>query len=490
MILLPGMHVRPLGWHQSLLYVDKPIHIELAKGATLKLADNQSVLLTDPEITIDHGIKKINDLEMGGTYDLKRGPLLLTVKIDSAGTEGSPDTFSWAIGVFKKPVQAKIAITGDWQSLTNGIKVRFGQTNGHNKGAFWFVSYDGRPSYGIRLGHGTQENHIENVRITGQGTIDLNSQNNVQPSPMVKDISACVLVHGRVRNVHIEGITMTNTMRSVMLYGEHTGKFLPGGGVRGGESFDAENISILSTRTINPGGAAYLLGHPSHRGRLKNVRCNFNTMESATTSLEPNFKLDGYEVIGNLIQSGGLAVHCWRRSTNGAIEHNVRFGDAKGRPVVLNNAPGGWKRSEKLTFFGNINLQKGPLPEPLAATTELPAGHLMLHAVTEDATPQTLDAAKGRSLVLPAARSAYRLMVLARGKDGGEYAAFAAGRKIQSSLEGLKLSDDWIVPASRSNNALQLHVRAEGKAIQVEVRGLPGKKLTWVARLELLPAGL
>lgn len=58
--------------------------------------------------------------------------------------------------------------------------------------------------------------------------------------------------HGRVRNVHIEEIAIqTNTNRSVMLYGEHTGQFLAGGGVTPGESFDAENIDIFYTRTIN-----------------------------------------------------------------------------------------------------------------------------------------------------------------------------------------------------------------------------------------------
>ena len=51
----------------------------------------------------------------------------------------------------------------------------------------------------------------------------------------VKNINACVLIHGRVRKVLIEDITMTDTMRSVMAYGEHTGKFLPGGKVGPGD---------------------------------------------------------------------------------------------------------------------------------------------------------------------------------------------------------------------------------------------------------------
>lgn len=38
-VFLPGVHEHKLGKHRSILYVDKPIHIELRAGATLKLAD-------------------------------------------------------------------------------------------------------------------------------------------------------------------------------------------------------------------------------------------------------------------------------------------------------------------------------------------------------------------------------------------------------------------------------------------------------------------
>ncbi len=232
---LPGLHQHPLRKHQAILYVDKPIDIELMAGAVLKLKDGQTTLLPDAEITTDHGArKKLDDLAAGGHYDLGLGPVILTIRIDAEGAGGTPDSFSWGVGVLPGRMHQKVPITDEWQSLTNGIQIRFGKTTGHNTGSLWFLSYDGRESYGIRVGHGLQEQYIDNVRIHGAGTIDLNSQNNVQPSIMVKDISACVLVHGRVRNVWIEGITMTNSMRSVMLYGEHTGKFLAGGGTVSG----------------------------------------------------------------------------------------------------------------------------------------------------------------------------------------------------------------------------------------------------------------
>ena len=62
-------------------------------------------------------------------------------------------------------------------------------------------------------------------------------------------------------------------------------------------------------------------------------------MVTAGTALEPNFNLDHYEVIGNVIKSGTLAIHCWRRSSNGRIEHNVRIENRPNHPVVRAHSP-------------------------------------------------------------------------------------------------------------------------------------------------------
>jgi hypothetical protein len=367
LVFLPGLHQHRLGRHRSMLYIEKPVEIELQSGATLKLADGETVLEATPEITTDHGAsKKLDDLVVGGEYDLSLGNkgysndmapgnTVYSIVIDGEAHDNTPDTFAWGVGkLFDKRVQG-VPITGDWQELIGGVKIRFENRTGHNKGSLWFVSYDGRESYGIRIGHGLQPDYIENIRIIGKGTIDLNSTHNIQPSGLVKDIKACILVHGRVRNVLVQDITMTDTMRSVMLYGEHTGKFLAGGAVTPGESFDAENIDIFYTRTINPKGSGYLLGHPSHRGHLHNVRCNHNYMETATTAIEPNFQLDGYEVIDNIIKSNGQAIHCWRMSANGVVTDNIRIHDNTGKPVVVANAPGGWKPPFNLVQKNNRN---------------------------------------------------------------------------------------------------------------------------------------
>jgi hypothetical protein len=365
LVFMPGLHVHGLGKHRAMLYVDKPVEIELKEGATLKLADGVCQKESTGEITTDQDAgKKLDDLEIGGAFDLKGpahegaelyGSTVYTLRIDGLGEVGKPDTFAWGDAQLGKTLHTSVPITGDWQELSHGVKVKFGHQSGHSLRSLWFVSYDGPEAYGIRIGHGKQADYIENVRIIGKGTIDLNSSRNAQPSGLVKNINACVLVHGRVRNVLVEGITMTNTMRSVMCYGEHTGKFLPGGKVGPGESFDAENITIQRTRTLNPGGAAYLLGHPSFRGGLRNVKCNHNYVETGLTAIEPNFNLDGYEVIDNIIKSDGQAIHCWRHSKNGIITDNLRVGDVSGKPVVVLGAPAGWEKPEPPKQANNRN---------------------------------------------------------------------------------------------------------------------------------------
>jgi hypothetical protein len=349
-------------------------------GATLKLADDVCRPMTLGEITTDQDSRgdKLDDLEVGGEFDGAKNPLVapelygaivFTIVIEKGGADGAADTFRWGDGkLFDTPNQ-NVPITGDWQTLSHGVKIRFASRNGHAPGSLWFVSCGGPPAYGIRIGHGTGKDYIEKVTIRGSGTIDLNSQNNRLPSGLVKDINACVLIHGRVRDVLVEGITMTNTMRSVMCYGEHTGKMLAGGKSGPGESFDAQRITIRRTRTINPNGAAYLLGHPSHRGRLLDVTCKQNYMETSLTAIEPNFNLDGYEVIGNVIKSDGQAIHCWRHSKNGVVADNLRVHDNSGKPVVVLGAPRGWQPPEPPRQENNRN----HLADPTTSSPVSPA---------------------------------------------------------------------------------------------------------------------
>ena len=529
-VFRPGLHLQKLGAHRSMVYVDKPLDIELEAGAVLKLADGQSVLERAPEITTDHGAPKtIDDFEVGGNYDLGLGEVIYTVRVDGEGT------FTWGSGGTFDLQHSKVPITGDWQELSHGVKVRFPSKSGYSVGSLWFLSYDGPEAYGIRIGHGTQTGYIDGVRIYGRGTIDLNSQNNAQPSGLVKNINACVLVHGRVRNVSVEGITMTNTIRSVMLYGEHTGKFLQGGDVGPGESFDAENISIFHTRTINPRGSGYLLGHPSHRGRLRKVRCNYNYMETATTSIEPNFQLDQYEVIGNVIKSAGRAIHCWRRSTNGLIVDNVRIDDTTGKEVVMVNAPGAWQHPENIILRDNRNHLSEPLGNwsnvaggqdnsatgAFAAVTggkgniaaapysrahghqarALRAGEdvisagafesagdaqssvLVARGLTQDDATVELRPANGYITLARDSSVSFRLLVVGRSESGKEQAAFEAAGIAYWSGEQVVVKLQRNAPLADSGATLSIH---GGERVRIEIRGVAGAKMRWVARVELV----
>lgn len=536
LVFLPGLHVNPLRRHQSMLYLEKSIDVELMEGATLRLTDGQTMLETDePELTIDHGApKRLDDFHAGGHYDGSVGQAYFVVKIDGEGSGGSPDTFEWGLGDFHNPTHHRVAITGDWQLLSHGVEIRFDAKVGHNVGSTWVLSYDGRESYGIRVGHGTQREYIENVRIFGRGTIDLNHSGNVQPTGWVKNISACVLIHGRVRNVSVGQITMTNTMRSVMVYGEHTGRFLRGGGTEGGESFDAEKISIVGTLTINPVDKGYLLGHPSHRGRLTNVRCNYNYMETGTTSLEPNFNLSQYEVIGNVIKSGGRAIHCWRKSTDGLIKNNVRIDDTTGLEVVMVNSPGAWEDPENLVIRDNVNhlsdqvgrwasvtagldnrapgdysavtggrgnraegaysrahgldavarrpgedvLSSGALVDPGDAQ----AARFVAKGVSNGADPALLTLADGRPPAIPAGTAAaYRVLAVARDEAGG----------VGGSFEAVGAGGEAAVVKRLGSFPRGVAFSAEIRAGRLELRasGVEGKTYHWAASVELVEVG-
>ncbi|MFN7891961.1 MAG: hypothetical protein ACK5OC_16835 [Pirellula sp.] len=92
LVFLPGLHQHKLARHRSLLYVDKSIEIELQSGATLKLADGETILEPTAEITTDHGVpKKLDDLSVGGEYDLGLKNTVYTIVVDGEGKDGNPD---------------------------------------------------------------------------------------------------------------------------------------------------------------------------------------------------------------------------------------------------------------------------------------------------------------------------------------------------------------------------------------------------------------
>ena len=171
LVFLPGLHQHGLGKHRSILYVDKSVEIELKEGATLKLAPGVVHLEAEGEITTDQDAgKKLDDLEIGGRFDLTRpamdgpesyGARIYTIICDGVGADGQPDTFAWGDGKLFETPNKKVDITGDWKELSHGVKIRFGNRTGHSLRSLWFVSYGAPESYGIRIGHGSQPEYIE-----------------------------------------------------------------------------------------------------------------------------------------------------------------------------------------------------------------------------------------------------------------------------------------------------------------------------------------
>ncbi|MFM8702806.1 MAG: hypothetical protein ACKOHG_02885, partial [Planctomycetia bacterium] len=80
-VFLPGLHQHGLGRQRAILSIEKPITIDLRAGATLKLADGDTKLEATPEITTDQDAgKKLDDLEVGGEFDVSR-PSVFTIRI-------------------------------------------------------------------------------------------------------------------------------------------------------------------------------------------------------------------------------------------------------------------------------------------------------------------------------------------------------------------------------------------------------------------------
>ena len=228
-------------------------------------------------------------------------------------------------------------------------------------------------------------------------------------------------------------------------------------------------------------------------------------MESATTSLEPNFNLDQYEVIGNVIKSAGRAIHCWRRSTNGLIKDNVRIDDPTGKEVVMVNAPGAWQQpeniilrdnrnhlSESVGYWANVVGGKDNLA-PAAYSTAMglqartkrtgevasaagafqvsgdaQASQVVVRAATADASPVEFSPAIP---IAPKASVAYRILVVARSEGGREQATFEA-------INGK------VTVLSRTNPAINCTAEL-GSTLRLKAFGLPGTPMRWVAKVDL-----
>jgi hypothetical protein len=78
----------------------------------------------------------LNDMIVGGIYTGATHSLYL-VQIDAIG---NPDTFKWSNDYGATWEAATVAITGLWQTLDDGVKIKFKNTTGHTVGNFWYFT--------------------------------------------------------------------------------------------------------------------------------------------------------------------------------------------------------------------------------------------------------------------------------------------------------------------------------------------------------------
>jgi hypothetical protein len=304
------------------------MYIELESGAELKLANNSNTLNRTGELVVNQGTTMVlNDISFRGTYT---GATTANIGIEIDGT-GSPNTFKWGVTDYWPPTYSPtgVAITGDWQTLgTTGIEIKFNATTGHGLGNIFILSFDGTESYPIRIGTGFHSSYINGATIFGEGSINSNDVNQVPKSVHAKNLSSSILVHGRVSNTLIYGVTMKNGNRSVMAYGDNDGTYGNAGVVVGGTNYECKDLKIIGTNTLNnfstgSKGSGILIGHPEHRGSIRGVTINLNNVQSYGTNIEPNFGLRDYEVRNNVCNNiAAYQIHCWRESQNGLVLNN------------------------------------------------------------------------------------------------------------------------------------------------------------------------
>jgi hypothetical protein len=348
-----GTHTLAPDKHRAILYCDKPMYIEIEAGAIVKLANNSNTLDRFGEIVVNQGSSMVlDDFEIRGVYN-GIGTANLDVTIDGVS---NPNTFKWGInsGWPVTFTSFNVPITGNWQSIgSTGLEIRFGSTTGHAIDNKWIVCFDGEESYGIRIGRGFHNQYIQDIVMFGDGIIDMNDANQIPISVHAKNLPSCILAHGRVRNVTVEGITLTNCHRTVMAYGDSDGAYLPNGVVSGGTDYECNNITIINTTHNNDfltGSVGYgvLIGHPEHRGGIRNVSIVLNTVITRGTGIEPNFCLRGYELRNNYIRSSGsFDIHPWRESANGFIVNN-------NSSIQSDSAPSGWQLPRNVFKSNNI----------------------------------------------------------------------------------------------------------------------------------------
>lgn len=357
-----GTHTHGLSKYNSFLYIDKPMKIIIPPTAELKVADGSMLVNKHADlITNFHADNPILNLEIDSS-GFTQGENVRTYEITIDGTS-SPNTFHYQIRDFHNAVLFTspngIAITGNFQSLADGITIKFPQTTGYTLNAGCIVAVGSVGYSVIRVGMGTQSDYIDGVQIEGTGVINQNQTNNAYSNLYALWLNNGLLINGRVSNFKMNSqIRFRDCNRSIIVLGENVGgtKNLDGT-ITGGTSYDVDKALITNTMTESSCISGVLFGMPEHRGYIKNLIFESNEIHCNLTAIEPNNLCQNYIVRNNTIyvSTDGVPISCWRYSKNGVIEDNKAYGYAE-TDIVMQSAPYGWKEPENIYENNNINM--------------------------------------------------------------------------------------------------------------------------------------
>lgn len=350
LVIMPGLHIQEIRNHDAALYIDKAIDIEIRNGAEIR-AVLPGKLPVEPAIITNQSPVPVNEGDLQLIYSsLPENAKSYFLTVTSTG-------LNWAISSSTTPLEWKgqnIPVLPHTPiHLENGISIM--PTKNLAVGANYFIVFDIHPYFVIRIGDGWQDKYISRVYIHGEGTINHNKDANGIQTAHSKTLSSGILVHGRVRDSVIRGVTMLNNQRAIQIYSEHTGSYLDYGGTTGGISYGVERITIDNVN-ITSSVDGILIGHPEHRGVTRDIAVRYSHISVDGVGIEPNFRLWGFTVSENAVSSkyGPAAIHLWRGPSDGTITNNIfisQSSEAKA-PVIVNTLAG-WPFSWNIRQLNN-----------------------------------------------------------------------------------------------------------------------------------------
>lgn len=348
-----GMHEHGLTKYNSMIYIDKPLHIHIPQTATLKVANGSMKVDKNAElITNFHANNPINDLEIDSTNCDYNDVRTYEIKIQN-------DKWLYQVRDFENKVVINWTeggeITTSYVNLLNGIKIKFGRTD-YTNGAGCIIALGSKGYSVIRIGSVDVIDGIDRAKITGNGFIDQNQKGNAYSNLYALWLNCGLLINGRVWHFHLEDrISFKNCNRSIIVLGENKGGvFNLDGSVTGGENFSPNGITIKNTITEGSCISGVLFGMPEHRGYIENLEFSDNEVWCDLTGIEPNNRLKNYKIVDNRLYCLGKPIHCWRASENGIIKDNISYRGSE--EVVTIDSPSGWLQSKNIVSKDNVRV--------------------------------------------------------------------------------------------------------------------------------------